>query len=66
MSAEQIPETQTVAWIENPGPSGKLVIKHDVPVQHPREGEVLVKLECSGIWYIPLAPLPILIIPPNC
>lgn len=51
MASSSIPSTQKVAWIEDPGPSGKLVIRDGVEVQQPSEGEVLVKLECSGICH---------------
>ncbi|KAF2276816.1 uncharacterized protein EI97DRAFT_450104 [Westerdykella ornata] len=51
MTATELPPTQTVAWIENPGPNGKLVIRRDVEIQQPAEDEVLVKMECSGICH---------------
>ncbi|KAK7192567.1 hypothetical protein DPSP01_006508 [Paraphaeosphaeria sporulosa] len=46
-----IPSTQTVAWIEDPGPSGKLTIRSGASIQEPSQDEVLVKLECSGICH---------------
>lgn len=46
-----IPSTQTVAWIEDPGPNGKLTIRSDKPVQEPSHNEVLVKLQHSGICH---------------
>lgn len=46
-----IPTVQTVAWVENPGKDGYLIIRHDVAVAKPGDGEVLVKLECSGICH---------------
>ena len=46
-----IPSTQTVAWIDNPGPDGKLTIRSDKPVQEPSHNEVLVKLQHSGICH---------------
>ncbi|KAJ4351651.1 uncharacterized protein N0V89_006994 [Didymosphaeria variabile] len=46
-----IPSTQTVAWIEDPGPSGKLTIRSGVSIQEPSQDEILVKLECSGICH---------------
>ncbi|KAF1972464.1 hypothetical protein BU23DRAFT_555007 [Bimuria novae-zelandiae CBS 107.79] len=46
-----IPSTQTVAWIENPGQSGKLIIRSDASIQEPSENEVLVKLQHSGICH---------------
>jgi propanol-preferring alcohol dehydrogenase len=51
MTAPSVPSTQTVAWIESPGPDGKLVIKDGISVQQPAENEVLVKLECSGVCH---------------
>ncbi|KAF2126960.1 GroES-like protein [Dothidotthia symphoricarpi CBS 119687] len=51
MSEQTIPNTQTVAWVENPSPSCVLQIRHDVEVQQPAANEVLVKLECSGICH---------------
>lgn len=51
MTVTEIPSTQTVAWIPEPGPDCKLVIRNDVKVQPPGKNEVLVKLECSGICH---------------
>ncbi|KAF2185907.1 alcohol dehydrogenase-like protein [Zopfia rhizophila CBS 207.26] len=51
MSSLELPPTQTVAWIENPGADGKLVIRGGVEVQQPEHNEVLVKIECSGICH---------------
>lgn len=45
-----IPTTQTVAEIVNPGPNARMAIRHDAPVGTPGAGEVLVKLECTGVW----------------
>lgn len=49
--ATTIPPTQTAGWIHNPGPDCVLQIRNDVPVQKPSAGELLVKLECSGICH---------------
>jgi len=46
-----LPISQTVAWIENPGSDGELVIRDGVSIQQPTQGEVLVKMECSGICH---------------
>ncbi|KAF1835570.1 GroES-like protein [Decorospora gaudefroyi] len=46
-----IPQTQTAGWIQDPGPDCVLQIRKDVQVQSPSSGEVLVKLECSGICH---------------
>jgi propanol-preferring alcohol dehydrogenase len=42
--------TQTGAWLEAPGPNARLVIRNDLPIASPSAGEVLVKLECTGVW----------------
>ena len=54
----EIPKIQKAAWIEDPGPHGRLVIRDDVPVPQPGDGEVLVKIECSGIWCVSSNALP--------
>lgn len=41
---------QTGAWIDQPGPETRISIRHDLPIPVPGPGEVLVKLECSGVW----------------
>ena len=46
-----IPKSQKVAWIEDPGANGTLVIRDGVEVEQPGEKEILVKLECSGICH---------------
>jgi len=46
-----LPSTQTVAWIENPSPDGKLVIRSGIEIQQPGRNEILVKIECSGICH---------------
>ncbi|CBX98662.1 hypothetical protein IAQ61_007719 [Plenodomus lingam] len=48
---DQIPTSQTVAWIENPSPSCTLQIRKNAIVQSPGPHELLVKLECSGICH---------------
>lgn len=47
-----IPKYQTAATIERPRPGAKLDLRHDIPVPEPKAGEVLVKLECTGFWYL--------------
>jgi len=49
--AESIPKTQTAGWIQDPGPDCVLQIRNDVQVQTPSTGELLVKLEYSGICH---------------
>ncbi|KAF2865471.1 chaperonin 10-like protein [Massariosphaeria phaeospora] len=52
MAGPDLPSSQTVAWIETPGPdTGKLVIRNNVDIQQPGDNEILVKLECSGICH---------------
>ena len=46
-----IPSSQTVGWINNPGPDCVLQIRNDVEVKQPGDNEVLVKMECSGICH---------------
>lgn len=49
--ATDIPNTQTVGWIQDPGPNCVLKIRDDVEIKQPSSNEVLVKLECSGICH---------------
>jgi len=46
-----LPTSQTVAWIDNPGPQGSLRIRDGIDIQQPSQNEILVKLECSGICH---------------
>lgn len=46
-----IPKVQSVAWIDKPEPDCKPYLKHDVPVPVPGTGEVLVKLEYTGVCH---------------
>lgn len=41
---------QTGAWVDQLGPEARVVLRHDLPIPVPGPGEVLVKLECSGVW----------------
>lgn len=41
---------QLGAWLEKPGPDARVEIRSDLPIPEPREGEALVKLECTGVW----------------
>ncbi|KLT46233.1 GroES-like protein [Cutaneotrichosporon oleaginosum] len=47
----EIPRTQTVAEVVNPGPDARMAIRHDAPVATPGPGEVLLKLECTGVCH---------------
>ncbi|KAH8812274.1 Zn-dependent alcohol dehydrogenase [Xylogone sp. PMI_703] len=42
---------QTAAWIDRPGPETKPYLKHDIPIPSPGPGQVLVKLEFSGVCH---------------
>jgi hypothetical protein len=42
-----IPKTQKAAVVEKPGKDAKAVIK-EIPVEEPKEGEVLIKMEATG------------------
>ncbi|KAJ9247151.1 hypothetical protein DTO207G8_8299 [Paecilomyces variotii] len=46
-----IPQLQKVAWVDVPKPHATLTIRRDVPVPKPAEGEVLIKMECSGFCH---------------
>lgn len=46
---DNIPVSQTVAYIENPGPDAHFVLG-EAAVPDVAEYQVLVKLEVSGIW----------------
>lgn len=45
-----IPTHQMAIWVDNPGKSANVFLKDDVPVPAPGADEVLVKVECSGLW----------------
>ncbi|KAF6827056.1 Alcohol dehydrogenase 3, mitochondrial [Colletotrichum plurivorum] len=49
MDDGRMPPLQTAAVIESPGPDGRFVIRHDLPVGNPGPGEVLIRLACTGI-----------------
>jgi propanol-preferring alcohol dehydrogenase len=46
----KIPDVQTAALIRDPGPNAVIEIRQDYPVAQPGGNEVLLKMECSGIW----------------
>lgn len=50
MTTHEIPKTQTVAVIDNPGEHARMRIVHDAPVPTLQDGQVLIKLECTGVW----------------
>lgn len=43
-------ETQIGAWVETPGPDARIQIRNDLPIPSPGPGEVLVKLQFTGVW----------------
>lgn len=43
--------TQTVAWLDHPHHGATLTLRNDIPIPEPSEGEILVKLECSGFCH---------------
>jgi propanol-preferring alcohol dehydrogenase len=43
-------EHQIGAWVENPGPDARVVIRDDLPIPSPSAEEVLIKLDCTGVW----------------
>ena len=45
--AISIPETQNAAVVEKPGKDAKAIVKQ-LPVEDPKEGEVLIKMEATG------------------
>ncbi|KAH8810966.1 alcohol dehydrogenase [Xylogone sp. PMI_703] len=46
-----IPNQQSGAWVENPGPNAKITFRNDLSVPAPGEGQVLVKVECTGVCH---------------
>ena len=52
-----MPTTQIAALVENPGPNAQIRIYDDCPIPEPGPGEVLVKLEVTGLWYSQLSQL---------
>lgn len=48
--SQTIPRCQHGAVIHNPGESFQVVLQNDLPVGNPGPGEVLVKLNCTGLW----------------
>lgn len=46
----QIPSSQKAARVQNPGDNFKIVLQDGIPVGAPGPDEILVKLNCTGIW----------------
>ena len=49
--ASSEPKTQIGAWLEKPQPGARLVIRKDLEIPSPHEGEVLVKLDYTGFCH---------------
>ena len=45
-----LPKFQTAACVDEPGPQARVYERHDVEIPEPADGEVLVKLEFTGVW----------------
>ena len=43
-------KSQIVAWVDKPGPEARVRLRSDVALPQPATGEVLVRLECTGVW----------------
>lgn len=50
MDATDIPTTQTVARVQNPGPEAQFIIQDGQAVPHLSQTQILVKLLVSGLW----------------
>jgi hypothetical protein len=44
---------QLCAWVEQPGPKAKIELR-EIDIPTPGTGQVLVKLQVSGVWYVTL------------
>lgn len=47
---QPIPGFQQAALVQNPGDHFKIILQDGVPVGKPGPDEILVKLNCTGIW----------------
>lgn len=54
-NAAEIPSTQTLARVRNPGPDARFVLEHGQEVPSLTSDQVLVKLQVAGLWYLDLA-----------
>src|SRR5262249_25855937 len=45
------PTTQVAAWLEKPQHGARLVIRKDIEIPSPGDGEVLVKLDFTGFFH---------------
>lgn len=46
-----LPEQQLGAWVEAPGKDARIELRQ-IEIPKPGPGEVLVKIEVSGVWYV--------------
>ncbi|KKY29193.1 putative alcohol dehydrogenase [Phaeomoniella chlamydospora] len=51
MGQTSIPKIQRSVWIDSPGPHADVQIRDDIPVPALGDGQVLVKMLCSGICH---------------
>lgn len=47
-----LPTHQKAIWVDTPGLAAEVYLRDDVEVPVPKEGEVLVQLKCTGVWYV--------------
>jgi hypothetical protein len=52
MTTTASPKHQQAVKVVDPGENFKIVIRADTPIQELRDHEVLVKLTCTGLWYV--------------
>jgi hypothetical protein len=48
--AIEVGHYQAAGWVEAPGADAHITIKRDIPIPTPANDEVLVKLQCTGVW----------------
>lgn len=46
----QIPLSQRAALVQNPGDNFSIALQDGIPIGKPGPDEILVKLNCTGIW----------------
>lgn len=47
---QHLPQFQQAAVVQSPGDNFRVVLQEGIPVGNPGPEEVLVKLNCTGIW----------------
>ena len=55
MTRSTTPVRQLAAWLNHPHPGAQLDIRDDLEIPQPADGEVLIKLEYTGVWCMTLA-----------